>query len=264
MQAKYSSEYVKYKTCYLKLKYSNDMIGGNDKNKLNKCDQYTIENIIFNKTPKKQKFMCWNQKIQDRQKELIDIKKSDSYIPKNKIKNRVYYTVSNGALPFQIIVNSQKIVVNKLDTNHAIKIYDEQSKMKDDNRTILYDGSKHKYNYLMKFTKFEGYWQGFDTSETKTHGNSILIKINDHNYVHINHEIYRFNTLDIILDFISPMGNNDVPYPMAIGDTYIYIIDEKIMVNKAELINIKPLTFTDPIVYWLDVVKYINSINPKG
>ncbi len=39
--------------------------------------------------------------------------------------------------------------------------------------------------------------------------------------------IYQFETTEEILDFISPIGNNDVPYPVAYSENFIYFFIEE-------------------------------------
>ena len=55
-------------------------------------------------------------------------------------------------------------------------------------------------------------------------GNSILVNVSGSKYIHIGIEIYSFETRDKekILHYYSPIGNNDVPYPYAIGENYSY------------------------------------------
>ena len=56
-------------------------------------------------------------------------------------------------------------------------------------------------------------------------GNSILVHVNS-DYIYIGSEIYSFQAVkgDMIVDYHSPVGNNDVPYPVAIGKTYAYFM----------------------------------------
>lgn len=75
---------------------------------------------------------------------------------------------------------------------------------------------------LNKMTKFSGgHGKKFD-------GNTILLHINDNNYVYIGAQIYKFKSFGKIIKYESPVGNNDVPYPYAIdenGKTYLMIED---------------------------------------
>jgi len=72
-------------------------------------------------------------------------------------------------------------------------------------------------------TEFSGgHGQEFD-------GNTILVKPNDSDsYVFIGSLIQSFIPLYPIVNFVSPVGNNDVPYPFAIdsqGNHYLLIED---------------------------------------
>lgn len=59
----------------------------------------------------------------------------------------------------------------------------------------------------------------------KARGNSILVHVNANKYIYIGHYIYSFETQgDTIQKYFSPVGNNDVPYPYAIGDEYVYFM----------------------------------------
>ena len=67
-------------------------------------------------------------------------------------------------------------------------------------------------------TKFSlGYGEKFD-------GNSILLKLSKNKYVYIGSLIYSFNAYNEITTFISPVGNNDVPYPYAIDEKNNYYL----------------------------------------
>jgi hypothetical protein len=77
---------------------------------------------------------------------------------------------------------------------------------------------KSPKNYM---TKSEAYGPNFL-------GNSILLNIKDKEYVYIGETIYKFQAYDDIVSYVSPIGNNDVPYPYAIdksGNYYLMIQD---------------------------------------
>ena len=58
-------------------------------------------------------------------------------------------------------------------------------------------------------------------------GNTVLYQdAADTTYTHIGAQVRRFRTLSPIVEFVSPIGNNDVPYPYAVdeqGNTYLII-----------------------------------------
>ena len=56
-------------------------------------------------------------------------------------------------------------------------------------------------------------------------GNTILLKCEDSKYNYISGlQVFEFRTDDKILDYISLMGNNMIPYTFAVGDIYTYFI----------------------------------------
>ena len=54
-------------------------------------------------------------------------------------------------------------------------------------------------------------------------GNTILIEIKDKRYCLVAERIVEFSTKDSIEKFESPVGNNDVPYPLAYGSQNVYV-----------------------------------------
>jgi len=164
----------------------------------------------------------WKVKIEQKQKKLIKMKLSNTFIPINKLtsKNNYYITHDNGRRPFRIKANNEGIFVYTYKNREEMNNYDYTK-------------------LLFKTNKFIGYWSGFDTSIFEFHGNSMLIQLSEYEYVHIGCEIFSFNTHEIINDFISPVGNSDVPYPVAYSNNYVYFFLEKQYVE-LEILNTKP------------------------
>lgn len=76
---------------------------------------------------------------------------------------------------------------------------------------------------------------GYDGLRPKeAEGNSILFRVNE-KYVYIGSEIYEFSPKagDTIQKFYSDIGNSDVPYPYAIGNTHVYILLDKVAIEKS-------------------------------
>ncbi len=63
-----------------------------------------------------------------------------------------------------------------------------------------------------------------DKARPPVRGNTLLVQISDDLYVWIGREIYEFKAE--ISSFYSPVYNNDVPYPYAIGEKFIYLLLE--------------------------------------
>ena len=71
---------------------------------------------------------------------------------------------------------------------------------------------------MTEFSGAEDKSSGFD-------GNTLLLEFENNEYVYISGlEIIKFKTDDKIIDYISLMGNNMVPYAFVIGEKYTYFI----------------------------------------
>ena len=56
-------------------------------------------------------------------------------------------------------------------------------------------------------------------------GNTLLLEVEDREYVHISRlEITELETSDKVIDYISLMGNNMVPYGNIVGEKYTYFL----------------------------------------
>ena len=155
--------------------------------------------------------------VKDRQIELTGVKCTKSYVTKSKlIKPRIYMINDNLTRPFKVVVSKNKISVNR------------QKKGSWD--------IKRPYDQLVKkFTKYMGLWVGYDSSIYKFHGNSILIKVSKNKYVYIGERIYEFKTTDEIMDYVSPIGGNNVPYPVAFGQKNVYFMPNQQYIKNEEL-----------------------------
>lgn len=108
-------------------------------------------------------------------------------------------------------------------------------------RGHIYIHDKHNV-LLFTIKKFQHVFIGdnIKNKSLESIGNSILINMEKNVYIYIGQQIYKFDTKDIILDYKSPIGNNDVPYPYAIGGTYTYLLSEKVYIKNSNLTNKDP------------------------
>jgi len=139
-----------------------------------------------------------------------------------------YYTHWNGARPYWVVVE-----------NFTIKAYVEPYSEMDNPIYVspidlCYPGKSPKN----KMTNFSG-GHGVDFT-----GNSILVKTKSsqhtvYTYTFIGSCIYSFSTTSPIVRFISPIGNNDIPYPAGLDEEgNIYLFNENvIMLNKTSTVN---------------------------
>lgn len=76
-------------------------------------------------------------------------------------------------------------------------------------------------------------------------GNSILVQITSDKYVYIGPQIFSFTPKDKVVKYVSPVGNNDVPYPYAIDEKgRYYLLTEGIILEEL------PENETDPYDYY--------------
>ncbi|ARF10518.1 hypothetical protein Hokovirus_2_45 [Hokovirus HKV1] len=108
---------------------------------------------------------------------------------------------------------------------------------------------------LNPMTEFSGgHGKAFD-------GNSILLKINKDKYVYIGESIYEFKTNDNIIKYYSPVGNNDVPYPFAIGEKYVYFMLDQVYLPKNIYDECVPKNCTDAYTYFYSHKENCNMQN---
>ena len=130
-----------------------------------------------------------------------------------------YFDVhDNGGRPFRVQIVSPTEV--KLFVR--IENDDDQVKFK---LIKTYKNVEKKFignSPVNEMTKFSGgYGPAF-------RGNSILLKLKSQSpmfrYVFIGDYIYEFSTVEPILKYTSPVGNNDVPYPIAVSKNLVYFM----------------------------------------
>lgn len=124
-------------------------------------------------------------------------------------KTKTYLIHDNGGRPFSVVAS-----------NAGINVY-----------------SNNNDTLLLHIPTFIGYWSGYDSSEYRMHGNSILIQKTPTTYIEIGWNIYEFTTPEPILDYISPVGNSDVPYPVAYSKHYVYFMLDQQYVPRDQFIT---------------------------
>lgn len=164
-----------------------------------------------------------------------------------KKNNKIYYIHCNGGSPF-------KIEIDKSNNNaHEVDVYVQDTKAVDRE-------DYNKYDYEMSFnpkkifigksplnemTKFSGgYGPKFD-------GNSILLELDNGIYEFIGESVYSFTPYGKIIEYSSPVGNNDVPYPWAM-DQYgnIYLLVEDVVLLYTDELKKLIKKYGDPYTYY--------------
>jgi hypothetical protein len=179
----------------------------------------------------------------------------------------IYFTHDNGNRPF-------KVVINKVDKVIDVFCRDEEKFNEHYDNLVEYDQKVYTTKYSTYFigkspknsmTEFSGgYGKKFD-------GNSMLVKLSRSNtskaYLYIGREIFTFRTIHDIEQYVSPVGNNDVPYPYAI-DTCgnYYLLGEEVILSKNDLNKELFNRYDDPyhIYYKLNLITPDTAyVNPE-
>lgn len=161
-----------------------------------------------------------------------------------------YLIHDNGCRPFKVVINNKDISIFKENgynnTTDEI-IYSIKPIINLKNITNIFIG-KSIENEMTKFSG--GYGHQFD-------GNSILVNIKDNRYIYIGSEIFSFYSFSEIIDYKSPVGNSDVPYPYAIDklNNYYLMIEDVVIKKNNE--------FKDPYDYYYNLDLLPKEINGK-
>ena len=135
-------------------------------------------------------------------------------------KQKRYDIHDNGSVPFQVEVNGKTVSVLK-----------NTYKMISGKFTVTENPLKKLFT-VKADEVFIG--RKSPTGPISPPGNTILFKVGP-KYTYIGSEIYEFSPVkdDVILKYYSDLGNSDVPYPYAVGKTHIYIMLDKVAIDKS-------------------------------
>ena len=138
---------------------------------------------------------------------------------------RAYETHNNGGRPFMVFVDQNKVYLYR-------DMWDPKNYSRGsigylplglfEAETVFIGESPR--NEMTEFSG--GYGPEFS-------GNSILLHLKDNNYLYIGGEKpFYFNSINTITEYVSPVGNNDVPYPYAIDkDGRYYLMIENVILE---------------------------------
>lgn len=141
--------------------------------------------------------------------------------------SKSYFTHDNGGRPFKVTINADGTVniyknITDYDVNDPVDVYSTTPILTYSPESVFV--GKSPINPMTKFSG--GHGPKFD-------GNSVLLKISADEYIIIGNDIRSFNTSSPIIEYVSPVGNNDVPYPYAIDEQgHYYLLSSDVILLK--------------------------------
>jgi len=138
-----------------------------------------------------------------------------------------YLTHDNGGRPYKVVLNDNE--------PHRVVVYKQPAGVYRDPNIA---DPEHPNTYIDLVRTFDDVKQvlvGEDPVEPAFKGNSVLLSMPEGRYVFVGDHIYEFNTPDgdVIRQYWSSVGNSDVPYPVALGDSYAYFMLEPAYVPRS-------------------------------
>ena len=188
------------------------------------CNEVKTEKYQTRKSPPFHANDCKGQTKKGKDGQYIskaDAKGSYKWVKANgtrKLKGKYYDVHDNGKRPFRVYVDGKKIAIYK-DANSG-------SFNAEANYSNLVKELTVKDVYIGKST---GHAAGADhkPKEAKIFvGNSILLHVSENTYIHVGTTIYEFQMDDMVDQYFSMIGRNDVPYPVVLGTENVYFMLE--------------------------------------
>jgi hypothetical protein len=136
-------------------------------------------------------------------------------IVNEKVKPKhIYEIVDNGPIPFVVFDYGGHVDVYNQHYDEETNEYEMQGKIMDSKYIKIFVGD----NELNA--------PDYDLEKGSGRGNTILLQTGKDEYTYIGDGIRSFKTKDgdVIEKYYSPVGNNAVPYPYAVGKKYVYLM----------------------------------------
>lgn len=174
----------------------------------------------------------WSISVKGKHKKIVCKPLHDKPASKSKKSSGGKYLVhDNGGRPFMVWKSGSSTVgIYK----KSQKYYDLPDEARE--KVLAKIGTMTKlYTHLIKqYNNVKKVFPGRDYSGYSEHGNSILLELPLGKYVYIGDSIYEFTSQEPILKYYSWLGNNDVPYPVALSKNYAFFMLDKVYVARNE------------------------------
>lgn len=142
-----------------------------------------------------------------------------------------YLTHDNGGISFFVDIKNKTLDVYTL-SNNSFNV---------STHTLIKDPAKYFTYHVLHIAKYKKIFKieqptwAIKRGMSFQNGNSVLIQTSNTSYIWIGWKIEQFTISDPIIRFFSPIGNNDVPYPYAIGSKNTYLMLENIYIPNQDL-----------------------------
>ena len=153
--------------------------------------------------------------------------------PTEHMVGKTTFTHDNGGRPFLVYYNDAAVSVFRIPTNRYVNVDSDW----DDNEWMYQER-------LMTFKNPVKTWLGQDYTEG-WHGNSVLVQVSKRKYVYVGDSIYSFQSHQPIIAYYSNVGNNDVPYPVALTEKRAYFMLDKVWVDRDDFSLTTPQQWAD-------------------
>lgn len=163
---------------------------------------------------------------------------------------QMYQTHDNGGRPFRVFVDKKNkvgVITLMVNSEWPEDCYPYVVNKRFSFKRVFI--GKSPRNEMTETAFNGGYGRKFD-------GNTILFDMGDNTYMFVGDRVSLFKSNSPIVRFVSPVGQNDVPYPYALDEsgTY-YLIVESVKVKSLEISK-----DSDPYLWYYDYI----SLSPKS
>lgn len=122
-----------------------------------------------------------------------------------------FFPHDNGGRPYMVSIDTKKVSVYQRDEDF---VFDDEEHIKTFKEA---QDPKFYAKLVFELDSYSKIWVPDDPQfkDDYGQGNSILIEKSPCSYIYVGHSIFSFKTLEPIVDYVSHVGNSDVPYPWA-------------------------------------------------
>jgi len=160
-----------------------------------------------------------------RDEKLWQVKDSGKWV-----KLKYYLSHFNGGRPFLVVLENN---------NSSAKIYQECK-------------NGDSYDKLIGEYKPRKIHIGKDSNDKTVDGNTILLQLTENEFIYIGAWVYKFTLEkgDKFSKYFSMVGNNDVPYPILLGETNVYFLSQQKFIPKDKFVGNSANNFEDAYDYY--------------